>query len=85
MLMVFRDLTKKENKEFRQWAIDNDPPNPEIWECYHPVCREVWMKRGIISTDAALAACLDILTAVKVGVPVDDDLIVNFEGLIKAL
>ena len=45
--VLFRDLSYEEEAEFRQWARENDPPNLERWEIYHPVCREEWMRRGI--------------------------------------
>jgi len=44
---MFRDLSPEEEQEFRQWARENDPPNLQSWEIYHPVCRDEWMKRGI--------------------------------------
>ena len=45
--MLFRTLTPDEEKEFRQYATDNDPPDLAKWDIYHPICREVWLKRGI--------------------------------------
>lgn len=46
--MMFIELNEEREKEFRQWAIENLPPNIEHWEAYHPVCRDEWVKRGII-------------------------------------
>jgi len=46
-IKMFRDLSPEEEQEFRQWARENDPPNLQSWEIYHPVCRDEWMKRGI--------------------------------------
>jgi len=46
--MLFKNLDAQEEQDFRQWAIDNDPPNLENWVVYHPVCREEWEKRGIV-------------------------------------
>jgi hypothetical protein len=43
----FRELSQEEEQEFREYAIENDPPKLEHWECYHPVCRDEWQKRGI--------------------------------------
>ena len=45
--MLFRELPPEEEIEFREWACENDPPNLDNWEIYHPVCREEWIKRGI--------------------------------------
>ena len=45
--MVYRELTPQEEIEFRDYAQVNDPPSIDDWEIYHPVCREVWMERGI--------------------------------------
>jgi hypothetical protein len=45
--LLFRELTPEEEKEFREYAEANDPPDLKSWELYHPVCREVWIKRGV--------------------------------------
>lgn len=45
--MIFRELTPEEEKDFREYAEANDPPDLASWELYHPVCREVWIKRGV--------------------------------------
>lgn len=45
--MIFRELTKEEEEDFRQYAKYNDPPKMASWELYHPVCRDEWEKRGI--------------------------------------
>lgn len=44
---LFRNLSSEEETEFRKYAQQNDPPNMDSWEVYHPVCREEWSKRGI--------------------------------------
>lgn len=44
---LFRDLSDVEEEQFRDFARKNDPPRPESWEVYHPVCRDEWQKRGI--------------------------------------
>jgi len=45
--ILFRSLNSLEEEEFRQYAKNNDPPDMDSWETYHPVCREEWKKRGI--------------------------------------
>ena len=45
--MLFRELDKKEEEEFREFARENDPEHLDRWEIYHPVCQEEWLKRGI--------------------------------------
>ena len=45
--MLFKTLTIGEEKQFRDYARDNEPPDMASWEVYHPVCREVWTARGI--------------------------------------
>ena len=44
--ILFRKLTPDEIREFQDHATQNDPPDLEKWDIYHPVCREVWCKRG---------------------------------------
>ena len=44
----FKVLSATEEEEFREYARENDPPKMEDWECYHPVCREEWVKRGLM-------------------------------------
>ena len=44
---LFKTLTETEEKEYRQYALENSPPNMAEWEIYHPICREVWISRGI--------------------------------------
>ena len=46
--MMFKRLTVEEEKQFRAYAQENDPPDMNSWFIYHPVCREEWIKRGII-------------------------------------
>lgn len=36
---LFRELSKEEEKEFRQWAKDNYVPNGKINSVWHPVVR----------------------------------------------
>lgn len=45
--MIFRTLSPEEEEEFRQYARDNNPPDLNKWDIYHPVCRDEWRKRGI--------------------------------------
>jgi hypothetical protein len=45
--MFFKQLAPEEEKQFRQYARENDPPDLDDWELYHPVCREEWIARGI--------------------------------------
>ena len=44
---MFQILDEEKEKDYREWARENDPPNMENWMVYHPVCREEWEKRGI--------------------------------------
>ncbi len=44
---LFSSLTDDDEAEFRKWAQENDPPNMDQWDAYHPVCRDEWTKRGI--------------------------------------
>ena len=44
---LFRDLGDDEEAEFEEYAAKNDPPEIEKWNIYHPVCRRVWLARGI--------------------------------------
>ena len=44
---LFRDLTDDEERAFTEFARDNDPEDPSMWEIYHPVCRKAWLERGI--------------------------------------
>ena len=46
-----RSLTSTEVEEFQAYARENDPPSMAQWELYHPVCREVWIARGITPAD----------------------------------
>jgi hypothetical protein len=45
--MIFRELSSEEEVTFRVYAELNDPPDLDSWELYHPVCREVWTRRGV--------------------------------------
>ena len=44
---LFKRLNDKEEKAFRKYARENDPPKMADWDIYHPVCRDEWTKRGI--------------------------------------
>ena len=44
---LFKSLSDEEEQDFRRYAQENDPPNLDSWDIYHPVCREEWTKRGI--------------------------------------
>jgi len=45
---LFRALSDEEEEQFRDFARKNDPAKLSHWEVYHPVCREEWLKRGIV-------------------------------------
>lgn len=45
---LFKILSPEEILEYQQYAQENDPPSLASWELYHPVCREVWIARGIM-------------------------------------
>jgi hypothetical protein len=47
MGIPFRKLNAEEEKEFRQYAREHNPPNSDDWMLYHPVCREEWLRRGV--------------------------------------
>jgi hypothetical protein len=42
---MFRDLTDAEQSEFAAFARTNDPG--DNWHLLHPVCRQVWLARGV--------------------------------------
>lgn len=44
--MIFRELSEEEAEDFRRYAWKN-APDLSKWELMHPVCREVWVKRGL--------------------------------------
>jgi hypothetical protein len=46
-IMEFKHLSPDEAERFREYARKNDPPAIEDWLIYHPICREVWIERGI--------------------------------------
>jgi hypothetical protein len=59
--MFFQELTPEKDREFREYARNNDPPKMENWMAYHPVCREEWIKRGIkppVKPDDTITASL---------------------------
>ena len=43
--MYFIELTPEEEVEFIKYANENDP-DMDKWDVYHPVCRKVWEERG---------------------------------------
>jgi len=45
-MLNFRNLTPKEEEEFRKYARENEP-DMEKWALYHPVCRREWIKIGL--------------------------------------
>ena len=45
---LFRSLNDEEEREFREYAQKNDPAGGTPWSILHPVCREEWLKRGLI-------------------------------------
>jgi hypothetical protein len=52
--MLFRELTPEEEQSFCEYAETNNPPDLASWELYHPVCREVWIKRGVGPTGSGI-------------------------------
>lgn len=44
---IFRSLSDEEEAEFRKYAEEHHPPKGASWNILHPVCREVWEKRGL--------------------------------------
>lgn len=55
--IMFRDLDDAEEQDFIAYAQANDPPNPDSWHAYHPVCRRRWIARGIDLCDAECSQC----------------------------
>jgi hypothetical protein len=47
MSLLFKNLDTEEEREFRNYARENDPPDMASWDMYHPICREEWTSRGI--------------------------------------
>ena len=45
--LLDRSLTDDEERSFEEYARVNDPPDLTKWGLYHPVCRRVWMARGV--------------------------------------
>ena len=39
-MSLFRELTAKEEKEFRQWAHDMYTPGDSVNEVWHPILRD---------------------------------------------
>jgi hypothetical protein len=46
-LKWFNPPSGLEKDLLKAYAKVHDPPNIKNWWLYSPVCREVWMKRGI--------------------------------------
>lgn len=57
--MIFRDLSKNEVIDFENYAWCNDP-DPRQWGIYHPVCRRIWVQRGLCPPDEAHNPTSDI-------------------------
>ena len=45
---LFRDLDDMEEEAFRLHAQAHPPEDMGKWDIYHPVCREEWVKMGIM-------------------------------------
>lgn len=46
---LFRDLSDAEEREFREYALNNPPQVLNTngdWHVLHPVCRRVWITQG---------------------------------------
>ena len=65
--MLFKELSAAEETEFREHAEQNDPPANWRTLC-HPVCQEVWIKRGFNDrepvTDSMSAETSQLMQAV---------------------
>ncbi len=68
--MIFRVLSDAETLEFQEHALHNDPLIMERWYIYHPVCRAVWLARGLQPPSDAQQCGPDILC-----IPYDDEVI----------
>lgn len=44
--MEFRILSADEEKDFRNWAIENIPKEDESYPLYHPVIKDEWIRMG---------------------------------------
>jgi hypothetical protein len=53
--LLFRPLTATERAQFEQHARETDPPRMDSWQVFHPVCRAVWMARGLCPDDVRIA------------------------------
>jgi hypothetical protein len=42
--MQFRELTKEEEEQFREWAREHWAPNIEPSPLWHPIVRDEWAK-----------------------------------------
>ncbi len=52
---MFKSLDDAEEREFRDYAKANRPPNMDSWAVYHPVCRAEWRKQGLMPKDETSA------------------------------
>ena len=43
-IMMFRELTEQEQKEFKEWARKNYAPHSKIDELWHPVIKHECLK-----------------------------------------
>ena len=57
-MIPFRKLTEVESAEFIKYAQENDPPDLNKWELYHPICRATWVARGIVPPPTVRRAVL---------------------------
>jgi hypothetical protein len=44
----FKMLSPDEVLQFREYALENDPPKGTPLSVLHPVCVDVWKKRGVM-------------------------------------
>jgi len=51
---LFRSLTLKEVNSFRDHASRTYPDPIDSWNVFHPVCRQEWIRRGIMPKNLAL-------------------------------
>lgn len=54
MGVPFRVLDDGQAEEFISYALQNDPPDMDQWEVYHPLCRQVWTWIGKGPSDGAV-------------------------------
>jgi hypothetical protein len=46
-IMMFRELTEQEQKEFKEWARKNYAPHSKIDELWHPVIKHECLKINV--------------------------------------